>query len=501
MFRTRRVSLNKEDREPALIIGAGRAGNMLIRDLLEHGPFTPVGLVDDHPAKQGTDLYGVRVLGKVVDLPRLIQSHNIKVVLIAMPSASRSVMDEIVKICAERKVICRTLPSLLELADGRVEVSRLRPVTVEDLLGREPVKLDNKSINAYIAGKCIAVTGGGGSIGSELCRQIMLHKPGKLLIIDSSEYNLYSIDMELRDKFPDADIKPLLIDIRIQESIEKAFSTYRPEVVFHAAAYKHVPMVEENIIEGIRNNVLGTKTVADAAVKSGVLTFVQVSTDKTVNPTSVMGATKRVAEVCCQALNTQVETHFITTRFGNVLGSTGSVVPLFKKQIQRGGPVTVTHVDITRYFMTIPEAASLILQAGAMGHGGEIFVLDMGQPVKILDLAENMIRLCGLEPEVDIDIEITGLRPGEKLHEELFYDKEALLGTGHPKLMLANCMPARWEYVKAEIDVLQKAVEHFDEPAVLQSIQRLVPEFTRYQKPTDAEVICLVPRKTIAKHE
>ncbi len=499
MLRTHHVSLDKQDREHALIVGAGRAANLLIRDLLENGPFLPVGLIDDHPAKQGTDLHGIRVVGKVADLPALIQSMGVKTVLIAMPSAARSVMDEIIRTCAERKVACRTLPSLLELADGRVEVSRLRPVTVEDLLGREPVKLDINSINAYLTGNCVAVTGGGGSIGSELCRQILTHKPKTLLIIESSEYNLYSIDLELRQKCPECDIRPLLIDIRVRAAVEKVFSQFSPNVVFHAAAYKHVPMVEENIVEGVRNNILGTKTVADAAVKYGVTTFVQVSTDKTVNPTSVMGASKRVAEVYCQSLNSQVDTHIVTTRFGNVLGSTGSVVPLFERQIQKGGPVTVTHPDITRYFMTIPEAASLILQAGAMGQGGEIYVLDMGSPVKITDLAENMIRLCGLEPEVDIEIEFIGLRPGEKLHEELFYNKEELMGTGHPKLMLAHCITSLWDSVKIELDKLQNAVEVFDESTALNIVQQLVPEYRQLSSRPKADVVPLIPRENLTE--
>lgn len=483
MLRTHRISLDKEERQRALVVGAGRAGNLLVRDLLEHGPFTAVGIIDDKPSVQGNDLHGVRVVGTVAELPGLIKSFDAQVVLIAMPSAPRAKMDEIVKICAESKVICRTLPSLNELADGRVEVSRLRPVTVEDLLGREPVKLDEFAVGAYLTGKCVAVTGGGGSIGAELCRQILAHHPSALMVIDSSEFNLYSIEAELKKKHPDRKILPMLVDIRVRESVENIFSQYKPQVVFHAAAYKHVPMVEENIIEGVRNNVFGTKVVADAAIKYGVSTFVQVSTDKTVNPTNVMGASKRIAEIYCQTLNNHVETHFITTRFGNVLGSTGSVVPLFEKQIKEGGPVTVTHPDIARFFMTISEASSLILQAGAMGKGGEIYVLDMGEPVKILDLAHNMIRLSGLEPEHDIKIEYIGLRPGEKMHEELFYAKEELVGTGHPKLMLANCIPCEWSSLQSDMLELQKAVERFDDNSTLRIIQRVVPEFVRNVPP------------------
>lgn len=492
MLRTHRISLDKEERPRALIVGAGRAGNVLVRDLLEHGPFTAVGLIDDSPSMQGNDVHGVRVVGAIAELPGLIKSFDAQVVLIAMPSAPRSKMDEIVRICAESKVVCRTLPTLHELADGRVEVSRLRPVTVEDLLGREPVKLDVHAVGAYITGKCVAVTGGGGSIGAELCRQILAHQPSALMVVDSSEFNLYSIESELRKRHPDRKILPLLVDVRVREAVENIFSQHRPQVVFHAAAYKHVPMVEENVIEGVRNNVFGTRVVADAAVKYGVSTYVLVSTDKTVNPTNVMGASKRIAEIYCQTLNNRVDTHFITTRFGNVLGSTGSVVPLFEKQIQEGGPVTVTHPDIARFFMTIPEASSLILQAGAMGKGGEIYVLDMGEPVKILELAHNMIRLCGFEPGRDIRIEYIGLRPGEKMHEELFYANEELVGTGHPKLMLANCMSCEWNSLQTDLAELQKALERFDEHAVLRIIQRIVPEFVRnVPQPKTAEVIPL----------
>jgi FlaA1/EpsC-like NDP-sugar epimerase len=491
MLRTRRILLDTEDREPALIIGAGNAGNLLVRDLLEHGPFLPVGILDDDPAKQGMDLHGVRVRGRIKDIAEFIDSLQIHAVLVAMPSAPREMMDRIVHVCAEKQIPCRTLPSLSELADGRVEVSRLRPVTVEDLLGRELVSLDELTISKYITGKRVVVTGGGGSIGSGLCRQVLAYAPATLVIIDNSEFNLYSIEAELRKKYPDSKLSPVLADIRDCAVIENIFLREKPDVIFHAAAYKHVPMMEENIIEGVRNNVFGTKIAADAAVKCGVSAFVLVSTDKTVNPTNVMGASKRIAEIYCQTLNNQTETYFITTRFGNVLGSTGSVVPLFGKQIKAGGPVTVTHPEITRFFMTIPEAASLILQAGAMGKGGEIFVLDMGEPVKILELAENMIRLSGFEPGRDIKIEYIGLRQGEKMHEELFYDKEVLVGTGHPKLMLANCILCEWTVLQAEILELQKAVERFDEKAVLQIIQRIVPEFVRNVPPQKAEIIPL----------
>lgn len=480
IIRTHRVNINVENRQRALIVGAGRAGNLLIRDLLEHGPFVPVGLVDDDPAKQGTDLHGIRVVGRIADIKGLVGSLHVEAVIIAMPSAPRIAMDAIVKVCTELQIPCRTLPSLLELADGRVEVSRLRPVTVQDLLGREPVCLDEKAINAYLKDKGVAVTGGGGSIGSELCRQVLAHNPRYMLILESSEFNLYTIEKELSAKFPEAHIIPALADVRVRETVEKLFNKYRPDVVFHAAAYKHVPMVEENVVEAVRNNVFGTRIVADAAVRFGASTFVLVSTDKTVNPTNVMGATKRVAEIYCQALNSHVDTHFVTTRFGNVLASAGSVVPLFEQQIKTGGPVTVTHPDITRYFMTIPEAAALILQAGAMGKGGEIFVLDMGKPLKIRELAENMIRLSGLRPNEDIQITYVGLRPGEKMHEELFYCKEEMIGTNHPKLLLANSCATELTWLQDELLPLSKAVEQYDEDSVLAFIKNIVPEFNHH---------------------
>lgn len=470
----------RNDWDRALIVGAGAAGEMLIRDLQKQGPFLPVAIVDGDRAKRGTELHGVRVLGGIEDIPDLVESLAIKMVLIAMPSAPRRVMDEILHTCIDRQIPCRTLPSLLELADGRVEVSRLRPVTVEDLLGREPVELDARSIDAYLTGKVVAVTGGGGSIGSELCRQVMEHKPASLLIVESSEYNLYAIDQELRSAYPEAQIIPALVDIRMKKVMDALFRKHQPNVVFHAAAYKHVPLVEHNILEGIRNNIVGTRNVVDAAVACGVSKFVQVSTDKTVNPTNIMGATKRIAEIYCQSINRHVNTEFVTTRFGNVLGSAGSVVPLFERQIKKGGPVTITHPDITRFFMTIPEAASLILQAGAMGHGGEIFVLDMGKPVRIQDMAENLIRLSGLQPNVDIKIEYIGLRPGEKMHEELFYDKEELTGTEHPKLLLANSVVKEWAALEGEIFALDEALNQFDETAACICVQRLVPELKRY---------------------
>jgi len=468
---------NREARR-TLIVGAGRAGEMLVRDIARAGaPFEVVGLVDDDYAKQGYELQGVRVIGRVPDLKTLIDRREVKVVLVAMPSAPRGVMEMVVQACADRGVECRTLPSLLELADGQIEVSRLRAVTIEDLLGRDPVELDRSAIGAFLRGRTVLVTGGGGSIGSELCRQVLAHEPERLVIVELSEFNLYEIERELSGRFPRTKIKPVLGDVKNAAKMDRVFEAYKPQVVFHAAAYKHVPMIEFNPVEGILNNVRGTRAVADLAVKHGVAAFILVSTDKTVNPTNVMGATKRVAEIYCQSFKGRVGTRFVTTRFGNVLGSAGSVVPLFNEQIAKGGPVTVTHQDITRYFMTIPEASGLILQAGAMGHGGEIFVLDMGKPVRIVDLARRMIQLSGYQPEIDIAIKITGLRPGEKMHEELFYEKEPLLGTQHPKLLLAASIPFEQHKLEAEIQAMLDAADAGDAMRAVDCLKELIPEF------------------------
>ncbi|MDE2091046.1 MAG: polysaccharide biosynthesis protein [Gammaproteobacteria bacterium] len=476
-FKDNSFKLDIENGTRALLVGAGQAGEMLVRDMERHLQFAPVAFVDDDPAKQGHEVRGVRVRGTISDIPKLLDELAVMVVLITMPSAPHEVLDRVVRMCAERGIQCRTLPSLTELADGGVEVSRLRPVTVEDLLGRDTVELDQASINTFLRGKRVLVTGGGGSIGAELCRQISRHEPSLLVVLDSSEYNLYRIDQELSTDNPPLVFSSVLGDVRDAHTVDNLFSRITPQVVFHAAAYKHVPMVEDNVIEGVRNNVFGTRTVADAALRHGTENFVLISTDKTVNPTNIMGATKRVAELYCQALNRGAGTHFVTTRFGNVLASAGSVVPLFEQQIAAGGPITVTHPDITRYFMTIHEAASLILQAGAIGKGGEVFVLDMGKPVRIRDLAEKLIQLSGLQPERDIKIVYTGLRPGEKMHEELFYEREELQGTTHPKLLLANSVSASLASVAADLDSLAHAVGAYDAERARALLRALVPEF------------------------
>ncbi len=466
-----------EEKKRALLIGAGRAGDLLVRDLLSHGPFRPVAFLDDNVAKRNHTLHGVRVIGQISDLARVIDRRAIDAVLISMPSANRATLENIVTVCADLGIECRTLPSLSEIANGRVAVSSLRPVTVEDLLGREPVDISLTAIARSLTGKRVLVTGGGGSIGSELCRQILRYQPEKLIIVDQSEYNLYAADRSITEHGPVTNVELVLGDCTHQSSMQRLFQRTDPQIVFHAAAYKHVPMVECNAVEGVRNNVVGTRVIADCADRNGVETFVLISTDKTVNPANVMGASKRVAELYCSALGRRSSTRFITTRFGNVLASAGSVVPLFEDQIRKGGPVTVTHPDVTRFFMTIPEAVGLILQAATMGTGGEIFVLDMGQPVKILHLAEKMVQLCGLQPGRDIEIKFTGLRPGEKLYEELFYQSESLQQTTHPKLLLATSDCAEVSKLQTELAVLERAVEQADTKLLRITLQKLVPGF------------------------
>ncbi|WP_018294071.1 polysaccharide biosynthesis protein [Mariprofundus ferrooxydans] len=479
-LKDRHLNLKASEHKRALLVGAGQAGELLVRDLLKSGPYIVAGFLDDAVPRQGQEIHGVRVIGRLVDLEKVVACHGVEVVLLAIPSASHQTIQSIVQRCQKIGVQCRILPSVTELADGRVEVSRLRSVQIEDLLGRDIVELDYAGIHQLIAGETVLVTGAGGSIGSELCRQILHQKPSRLLLLDHGEFNLYTIDQQLRSTGEEQGVavSAILGDIRDQTRMRWIFESFRPDIVFNAAAYKHVPLVEENPVEGIKTNVLGTCQLADLAVAYGVKKFVQISTDKAVNPTNVMGASKRTAEIYCQNLNRREDpTAFITTRFGNVLGSAGSVVPLFRKQIESGGPVTVTHPDITRYFMTIPEAVSLILQAGSMGKGGEIFVLDMGEPVKIVDLAEQMIRLTGLEPGRDIEISFTGLRPGEKLYEELFHGSEPLTTTMHPKIMLSGSREVDWQTMQQGLHALRDACEMRDVSLLHRQLRQLVPEF------------------------
>ena len=465
------------DSQRVLIVGAGQAAESLLRDLIRGSHYVPVGLIDDNPAKLGLDIHGVRVLGTTWDLQQIIDKHSVDLIFIAIPSAKSAAMRRIVELCERSGVPFRTLPGLSALASGLVQVNALRAVSIDDLLGRDQVQLDWEKIADSIKGKHVIVTGGGGSIGSELCRQILALHPAKLLIIDNSEYNLYAIELELRHSRPKAQIEVALISVTDAAAVNWHFQRFAPHSIFHAAAYKHVPMLEPQMRAAIQNNVLGTQIVAEASVMVKAEKFVLISTDKAVNPANVMGTSKRIAEIFCQNLDERVETRFITVRFGNVLGSAGSVLPLFQKQLQSGGPLTVTHPDIQRYFMTIPEACQLILQAMVNGCGGEIFVLDMGEPIKIHYLAEQMIRLAGKIPGKDIAIEYTGLRPGEKLFEELFHEREQLTQTDHTKLYQAKFRQFDWPELKKTFSLLNAACNGHNDEELYVLVKSLVPEF------------------------
>lgn len=479
--------LDFDARPRAIVIGGGRAGEMLIRDLRRHGPYNPVAILDDDPGKHGQELHGVRVRGDISALPEQATDLRASVVLVAIPSANGEVLDRIVSEAMQADLEVSTLPTLAGFDPMGRSSQQLRPITVEDLLGRAPVTLDDQGIDAVIADRGILVTGGGGSIGSELCRQIAAHHPRHLVVFDHSEFNLYRTETELRREFPDMNVHAVLGSVTDAERLDVCMQRYDISIVFHAAAYKHVPLVEENPCEGVRNNVIGTRIVADCAIRNAVEKFVLISTDKVVNPTSVMGATKRAAELYCQSLGNTSGTQFITTRFGNVLGSCGSVVPLFEQQILDGGPVTVTDPDVTRYFMTIDESAGLILQASAIGRGGEIFVMDMGKPVRIVELAEKMIRLHGRSPQKSVKIEFIGLRPGEKMHEQLFYEQEDLVGTSHPKLLLANCFAVSRSWLEGEFHALEVSVQAGDTQACIECLKRIVPGFQPYSQQPTAE--------------
>ena len=460
-----------------VIIGAGQAGEGLIRDLKRTRSYLPVGIVDDNIGKRGLEVHGVRVLGVTEDLQVLVKQHRVDLLFIAIPAARSADMRRIVSACELCKIPFRTLPSIQEFASGRVEVNALREVHIEDLLGRDQVTLNWDKIAASIQNKRVLVTGGGGSIGSELCRQIMGLQPSQLLVLDNSEFNLYKIDLELKEYYPDINVSLALVSVVDKIAVSNVFHDFMPDVVFHAAAYKHVPMLEDQVRVAVLNNVIGTEIVAEASVEVGAEKFVLISSDKAVNPTNIMGTTKRVAEIYCQNLNSIVATEFITVRFGNVLGSVGSVVPLFQQQLKRGGPITVTHPDMQRYFMTISEACQLILQAMANGIGGEIFVLDMGEPIKISYLAEQMIRLAGKEPGKDIVIEYTGLRPGEKLFEELFHTSEQLVLTAHEKLFRAKFRSMDWKELSMTMRLLNTACATYQTEELLVLLKSLVPEF------------------------
>jgi len=469
------------DMEKVLIVGAGTAGDMLIRDLCSRRPqrYQPVCLVDDDKTKHGSQVRGVRVIGGCNMIPPLAKKYEVNRVLLAMPSATAAQMRVAVSWCEEAHLPFQTLPKVQDIIDGAATSRDLREVDLDDLLGRKPVTLDWHLISSQLKNKKIIVTGAGGSIGSELCRQLAQLQPRQLILVDQGEFNLYSIVTELSESAGGLNLLALLGDVCDKVAMAHIFETHEPEIVFHAAAYKHVPLLENQAREAIRNNVIGTRSIAEASISAGCETFVLISTDKAVNPTSLMGATKRVAELICQAMHQEYGTRFVTVRFGNVLGSAGSVVPTFQKQISEGGPVTVTHADMTRYFMTMAEACQLILQASVAGDGQAIYVLNMGEPIKISDLAEQMIRLAGLRLGADISIEFTGLRPGEKLEEELFHDLESLSPTNFEKLLLAETREIDASSVIEKADRLAKACESYDDEVISGMLRSLVPEYNK----------------------
>ncbi|MEN6383710.1 MAG: nucleoside-diphosphate sugar epimerase/dehydratase [Phycisphaerales bacterium] len=463
-----------------LIIGGGNAGESLLRELhrMPIEQYDIIGFIDDDPAKRGVNIHGIPVLGNVDDLLRVCKEHNIEEIAIAMPSASAKQLRKVVQICEGAKVRFRTVPSVADIASGRFRVSQIRDVEINDLLGREAVQLDLETIGKYLDGKVILVTGAGGSIGSEMCRQVCHFNPQHLLLVEQAENSLFFIERELRKDFPTVSMQPIICDITDKKRVEQIFEQYSPQIVIHAAAHKHVPMMELNPGEAIKNNIIGTRTMADASDRFGAESFVMISTDKAVNPTSIMGSSKRISELYIQDLDRTSETSFVTVRFGNVLGSNGSVIPIFKAQIAAGGPVTVTHPEMRRYFMTIPEASQLVLQAATMGNGGEIFVLDMGESVKIVDLAKELITLSGFRPGEDIEIVFSGTRPGEKLFEELSIQGEDMVITRHPKISIwQKNQPMTREQLRTKIEQLIGIADLQNHKQIVSYIKEIVPEY------------------------
>jgi len=462
---------------PVLILGAGTAGASLLKELRNSKQWRPVGLLDDNPRKHGREIERVKILGGFNRIGEFARRLEVSQAVIAMPGASHGSRKRALDLCGEAGLSVMTVPALTDIVSGKVSVSALRPVELDDLLGRDPIKLDDAGLRQLLDARTILVTGAGGSIGSELCRQIARFRPARVVLFDVSEFALYTIEQEFRDELPDIPVSAVIGDARDQRRVEEIFKRYAIDVIFHAAAYKHVPLMEtENAFQAVDNNVRSTLVVARAACAAGTSKFVLVSTDKAVNPTNVMGASKRLAELVCQSMQLVGETEFVIVRFGNVLGSNGSVIPRFREQIARGGPVTVTHPEITRYFMSIPEAAQLVLQAALMGRAGEIFVLDMGDPVRIADLARELIRLSGFA-EDDIRIAYTGLRPGEKLYEEVLADAEKTLPTPHPKLRVAKANAHANSRLVAEVEAWLKAPQRIDAQSVRAQLHAWIDEY------------------------
>ena len=462
-----------------LIVGAGHAGELLVQDILSDANYNsrPVGFVDDDPIKRRMQIHGIPVVGMIADIKKVAEALEVHEIIVAIPSASTTVKQKILAASEGCTVPIKTLPNVKQLLGDPVSLQHVRPMSLDDLLQREPIQTDRQKLHPLVAGKKLLVTGAGGSIGSELCRQIAQYSPRSLVLFERYENTLHSLMLELKAAFPAVKILPVIGDVTVPDRVSEVFHQARPDIVFHAAAHKHVPLMELNPKEAIRNNVLGTRVVAEAALKAGVDRFVLISTDKAVNPSSIMGATKRIAEHVVQEFNRTGLTKFAVVRFGNVLGSNGSVVPLFSEQIRKGGPVTVTHPEIKRFFMTIPEAVQLVLQASVMGQGGEVFVLDMGEQIKVVDLARNMIVLAGLVPDKDIQIVFTDLRPGEKLYEELFEESERVEPTTHPKIHRAGGAPVSTGELDEWVESLQANLPKCDEETLLHDLTRLVPRF------------------------
>ncbi|MFO7887186.1 MAG: nucleoside-diphosphate sugar epimerase/dehydratase [Eubacteriales bacterium] len=484
--RARRPSfyLNKNGRKNVIVIGGGEAGSMLIKEYKSNpeSQSFPVAILDDDKSKQGLELNGVKIVGTTKDFIKVSKKYNIDEAVIAIPSADNQTIKEILEIAKETKVKMRTLPSIYNLADGKVKISQIRDVNIEDLLGRDEVKLHIEDLEKLITDKSILVTGGGGSIGSEICRQVCKFNPIRLNIVDVYENNAYQLELDLKKQYPNIEINLIIASVRDPERLDEIFRKYTPQVVFHAAAHKHVPIMENNPKEAVKNNIFGTYNMVNVSKNNQVEKFVMISTDKAVNPTNVMGATKRLSEMIVQSQKGKSTTDFVAVRFGNVLGSNGSVIPLFKKQIKEGGPITITHEEIIRYFMTIPEAAQLVLQAGAMAKGGEIFILDMGEPVKILDLAKNLIHLSGFKPYEDIPIEITGLRPGEKLYEELLLDKNNNIATKHEKIFIEKPEEIKEKEIIEFLKNINCNIAIMEDQKVKEELKKIVPSYKCYEE-------------------
>lgn len=491
IYREELRPVSSEGIRRVLIVGAGNSAEAIIREIhrARVERYHVVGLVDDDPTKRKITIHDVPVLGETGDIREICEEQDVEEIIIAMPSATQKQLRRVIELCSGTKLKFQSLPGFGDLIDGRVTISQIHPVDINDLLGREAVELDTEAIAKFVQGRDVLITGAGGSIGSEMCRQICEYVPRNLVLVEQSETPLFDIENELKRKFPEISMSPLICDIYDRNRVMEVWNQYRPEVVIHAAAHKHVPLMEINPCEAIKNNILGSKNVADASCEYDVQEFVTISTDKAVNPSSVMGCSKRIAEIYTQALNGRggCKTQFKAVRFGNVLGSNGSVVPTFRRQIAEGGPVTVTHQEMTRYFMTIPEAAQLVLQAAATGQGGQIYLLDMGEPVKISDLARQMITLSGFRPGEDIDIVYTGIRPGEKLFEELHTDGEDIEPTVHPKVLVWAHQPMPWDQVEQAIDNLTELQNCSARQAVIQAFHHIVPEYNPLNQPDEPQ--------------